>query len=512
MRKGLIIGGVVLLVVLAGAIVAKRMAPRLPGYLREHALSTLREDFASDVEFSDFQVSLYPKIVIRAGGLVLRFHNRTDVPPLISVKQVSTEIEFWELFRKTHHVRRITLEGLKVTMPPVEPRAPHTSHPTPGKKGTQPIRVVVDEIAADSAELDMLVQDPSKPPHTFYIKSLRLQHAGLGQPMAYQVTLANPVPAGEIESHGQFGPWQKDQPRLTPVAGVYTFTHADLSTIRGLSGTLSSQGQFNGPLDRIDVQGETSTPDFRLGLSGHPVPLDTRFHAIVDGSTGNTLLEPVHAKLLHSEIVARGGVYRVPGERHRRVLLDAVSSQARLEDLLRLALKADQPPMTGDVTFRTRIDIPPGEGDVADRLKLDGDFHISSAHFSQLDIQSKVASLSRRGSGPTAAESSGSVASDFAGKFVLGDGVMTFSNLTFEVPGASVYLDGTYALHGQEINFKGSLRLKATLSQLTTGVKSALLKPFNKLFEKEGAGTYVPITITGTASDPHFGVEIRRVF
>jgi hypothetical protein len=321
----------------------------------------------------------------------------------------------------------------------------------------------------------MLVQDPNKPPHIFYIRSLRLQHAGLGQPMTYQATLTNPVPVGEIDSHGQFGPWQRDEPRLTPLAGTYTFTHADLSTIRGLSGILSSNGQFNGLLDRIDVQGETSTPGFSLGLSGHPVPLDTHFHAIVDGTTGNTMLDPVHAKLLNSEFVARGGVFRMPGNRYRRVLLDAVSNHARLEDLLRLALTADKPPMTGDVTFRTRIDIPPGKGNVADRLKLDGEFHISSAQFSQLDIQSKVASLSRRGSGQTAAESSGSVASDFAGKFVLGDGVMTFSNLTFEVPGASVYLDGTYALHDQEIAFQGSLRLQATLSQLTTGWKSALL-------------------------------------
>jgi len=232
----------------------------------------------------------------------------------------------------------------------------------------------------------------------------------------------------------------------------------------------------------------------------------------VDGTTGNTLLDPVDAKLLNSEFVARGGVFRVPGNRYRRVLLDAVSNHARLEDLLRLALTADKPPMTGNVTFRTRIDIPPGKGNVADRLKLDGEFHISSAQFSQLDIQSKVASLSRRGSGQTAAESSGSVASDFAGKFVLGDGVMTFSNLTFEVPGASVYLDGTYALHDQEIDFQGSLRLQATLSQLTTGWKSALLKPFDKLFEKKGAGTFVPIKITGTGTDPHFGLDIKRVF
>ncbi|MFZ0960277.1 MAG: hypothetical protein WAO35_05180 [Terriglobia bacterium] len=512
MRKGLIVGGALLLAVLAGVIAAKRMAQRLPGYLRDRTVSTLREHFSSDIEFSDLQVSLFPKIVIRAQKLVLRLHGRTDVPPLISSRQVSAEIEFWELFRTTRHVRRITLEGLRVTMPPVEPRAPKTSHPPPGKKAPGPSRVVVDEIVADGAELNILVHDPNKPPHTFYFRSLRLRHAGLGKAMTYQATLTNPLPAGEIATHGQFGPWQRDQPRLTPLAGAYTFTQADLSTIRGLSGTLSSRGQFNGLLDRIDVRGETSTPDFSLGLNGHSVPLDTRFHAIVDGTTGNTLLDSVQAKLGHSQFAAHGGVFRVPGNRYRRVLLDAVSSDARLEDLLRLALAADKPPMTGDVAFRTRIDVPPGSGDFADRLKLDGEFHIRSAQFSQLDIQNKVASLSRRGSGQTAAPSFGSVASDFAGKFVLEDGGMTFSRLTFEAPGASVNLHGTYTLHDQDVDFQGALRLQAKLSQLTRGLKSIPLKPLDPLFEKKGAGTYLPIRITGTGSDPHFKLDIKRVF
>jgi uncharacterized protein involved in outer membrane biogenesis len=171
MQKGPILGGALLLVILTGVIVAKRMAPRLPGYVRNRVVSTLRQDYASDVEFSDLQVSIYPKIVIRGEGLILRFHGRTDVPPLISIKRVSTEIAFWELFKRTRHVRKITLEGLTVTMPPVEPRAPNTSHPTTPKRAPQPFRVIVDEIVADGAELDMLVGDPNKLPHIFYIRS-----------------------------------------------------------------------------------------------------------------------------------------------------------------------------------------------------------------------------------------------------------------------------------------------------------------------------------------------------
>ncbi len=512
MQKWLIMGGVFLCLILTGAVAAKRMAAWLPGYLRDRAVSTLREDFASDVQFANLEISVYPQIVIRGENLVLRLQGHKDVPPLISIRKFSTEIAFWELLSRTRHVRKITLEGLRVTMPPVEARRLETSRPARGKKGSRPFRVLVDEIVADGAELDMMVQDPIKPPHVFYIRHLRLQHAGLGQAMTYQATLTNPVPVGEIESRGQFGPWQRDEPRLTPLAGTYTFSHADLSTIRGLSGILSSKGQFIGPLDRIDVQGETTTPDFSLGIGGNPVPLETQFHAIVDGSTGNTMLDPVHAKLLNSEFVARGGVFRVPGHRYRRVLLDATSDHARLEDLLRLALKAEKPPMTGDVSFHTRIDVPPGKGVVADRLKLDGEFEINSARFSELDLQNKVATLSRRGRGQTEAGSSGSVASDFAGKFVLADGLMTFSNLTFVVPGASVHLDGTYALRNQQIDFIGSLRLQAKLSQVTRGWKSAALRPFDRLFEKEGAGTFVPIRITGTGSDPHFGLDAKRMF
>ena len=305
-------------------------------YLRNRAVSTLRQDFASDVEFADLQISVHRQIILRGKGLVLRLHGRTDVPPLLNIGRFSAEIGFEELLRSTPHVRRITLEGLKITMPPAEARPPHTSRPANHKREPRTIKVVVDEIVADGAELDMLVRDPNKPPDVFYIRHLQLQHAGLGQPMTYQATLTNPVPVGEIASRGQVGPWQREEPCLTPLAGTYTFTHADLASIRGLSGILSSQGQFRGVLDRIDVQGETTTPDFSLGISGHPVPLETQFHAIVDGTTGNTMLNSVHAKLLDSEFVARGGVFRVPGHLYRRVLLDAVSNHAKLEDLLRL--------------------------------------------------------------------------------------------------------------------------------------------------------------------------------
>ena len=40
-----------------------------------------------------------------------------------------------------------------------------------------------------------------------------------------------------------------------------------------------------------------------------------------------------------------------------------------------------------------------------------------------------------------------------------------------------------------------------------TGWKSVLLKPVDPLFKKDGAGTEVPIKISGTKSEPHIGLD-----
>jgi hypothetical protein len=511
-RMGLIVGGVLLFALIASIPAERRANSWLTASLRQRAITTLRERFDGDVQFGDLQISIVPRIVIRGTGLILRYRGRTDIPPLIRVKTCSTEVGVWELLMRTRHVRKITLEGLIIVMPPRETRQTGAKGVGVQTGKAKPFRVRVDEIVAENAELDILLNDPSKPPRVFHIRHLTLSNAGLGQPMSYHAVLTNPLPAGEIESRGTFGPWQRDSPRFTPLAGNYTFTHADLASFRGLSGILSSKGQFSGRLDQIDVRGETTTPDFSLGIGGHPMPLETQFHALVDGTNGNTMLDSVHAKLANSQIDARGGVMRVPGQRYRRVLLDAASENAKLEDFLRLAIAADKPPMTGVISFRTRIDIPPGTGAVADRLGLDGRFEISSGRFSRLDVQQKVAALSRRGRGETHDESAGTVVSDFAGKFVLKDARMTFSDLTFSVPGAWVNLDGTYALRDEGLDFSGTLRLQSKLSHVVGGWKSVLLKPVDSFFERRGAGTLLPIKITGTGSAPQFRLDVRRLF
>jgi hypothetical protein len=96
------------------------------------------------------------------------------------------------------------------------------------------------------------------------------------------------------------------------------------------------------------------------------------------------------------------------------------------------------------------------------------------------------------------------------GHFVLANSQVTFSSLSFSVPGASLQLQGTFGLLSQALDFHGTLRLQAKVSQTTRGIKSLLLKPINPLFEREGAGTVLPIKITGTRGEPSFRVEIGK--
>ena len=90
---------------------------------------------------------------------------------------------------------------------------------------------------------------------------------------------------------------------------------------------------------------------------------------------------------------------------------------------------------------------------------------------------------------------------------MLRDGILTFDSLHFQVPGTDANMTGRYSLDGRTFDFHGVLRLDAKLSQMTTGWKSILLKPVDPFFHKHGAGTELPFKVTGTKSEPHFGLD-----
>ena len=83
--------------------------------------------------------------------------------------------------------------------------------------------------------------------------------------------------------------------------------------------------------------------------------------------------------------------------------------------------------------------------------------------------------------------------------------IITFRSLSFAVPGAGVDLTGRYDLDKDDLDFHGTLKLQAKISQTFTGWKRWALKPADPFFAKQGAGTLIHIQITGTSKDPQFG-------
>ena len=271
---------------------------------------------------------------------------------------------------------------------------------------------------------------------------------------------------------------------------------------------LASEGQFAGVLERIDVDGRATIPDFTVKTGGHPVKLETTFHAIVDGTNGNTWLSPVDATFGKTNVDAKGGVFETQQARGRTVSLDVTMNEARIEDVLRLAIKAARPPMTGDLKLTTKFLLPPGDDDVMHKLNLDGSFHISRARFQGGGVQKKINELSSRARGDLD-ETPDNVASDLRGSFVMKNGAIAFRSITFGVPGARIALSGTYTLRSETLDFTGTASLDAKLSQMTKGWKSIILKAVDPLFRRKG-DTVIPLTISGTVDDPKFGLDVKR--
>ena len=275
----------------------------------------------------------------------------------------------------------------------------------------------------------------------------------------------------------------------------------------GIAGILSSTGKYSGQLDKLEVSGVTDTPDFSLDRVGKPVPLHTEYSATVDGLNGDTYLHPVRATLIKSVIVSEGSVVKVPDRGHN-ISLNIHAPDARIQDILALALKAETPLLNGPAKINAKLFLPPGKIKVLDKMILDADIAVDNAQWSSPKIREELQSLSRHGEGKPGDEEAGSSLSNLHCKFHLEKGVIHFSSVTFSVPGAAVDLAGDYGVQGGELNFKGQVRLQAKLSQLVTGAKSDFLKLLDPFFSKNGAGTELPITVTGTRENPTFGASI----
>lgn len=510
-RRGLwgwiAVSGLIAVIVLV--IVADVMLHRAAPIIKGRVIETLSTKFKSRVELDQFHVSVLRGLEVSGDGL--RIFPPDDVvaagatKPLISLKHFSFHTPLSGLFIKPMHVGTVHVSGMAINIPPREMR--QQGHGSKRKMGK--IKIVVDEIVVDDSRLVIGTAKPNKDPKDFELQQIVMHDVGPNRPWRYDATLVNAVPKGDIHAVGTFGPWNVESPGDSTVTGHYTFDHADLNPIKGIGGILASVGDFKGQLDRIEVDGIADVPNFSLDTANHGMPLHTKFHAIVDGLSGDTYLQPVQAKLGETEFSCSGAIVNVKGKGHI-IDLDVNVPNGRIQDFLQLAVKTDPVVMTGQVAMKAKLHIRPGKESVSQKLGLQGGFTLRQIHFTNPEVEDKVDMLSLRAQGDPkdAKPGAADVHSQMQGKFVMGEGKLRFSNLLYTLPGGTVQLSGVYSLDGKEFDFTGKVRTEAKLSQMVaTKWKSWLLKPVDPFFSKNGAGTEVPVKITGTKGAPKFGLD-----
>ena len=518
----------------AAWVVARHTEP----FLRSMIVEVLEDRFHARVELDSFHISVAHVLTAEGRGLrvwppaqvagVTAAPARDASDPLIRLAEFHFRMPLRYERGKPFHIAMIRLKGLDIHLPPKshfgQGAAPSASTGSDAKKMDNLISFVVDTVECDAANLLLETSKPGKLPVDIEIAHLKLTREGglnATAPVNFDAEVTVPKPHGAAHATGTIGPWNQTDPGESALEGKYTFDNADLGSFKGIAGTLSSTGNYQGTLRELLVDGDTDTPNFALTHFGHTMALHTHFHAKVDATNGDTWLEPVNATLGHSQFTAQGQVVRVaetnpntpgglPAVKGHDIALHVNLSGARIEDFLYLASKSGNPLLTGALTMKAALHIPPGPAPVHERLNLKGAFNLDDVRFTSAKIQDKITELSLRGQGrpkDVKGADPGSIQSAMQGDFTMGGGVIALPELTYTVPGANIVMKGTYTLEGGGLDFAGKAKLNATVSQVVGGVWGVLLKPADRFFKKDGAGTELPIHVTGTREEPKFGVD-----
>jgi hypothetical protein len=492
-----------LLVLVVGGIAVARHWP----FSQANVTQSLQGDFPATVTFQKFHFTFFPHPGCIGEGLAFRrLGSDPHTPPIVTIQRFTVEAHYLDLLVRPGYLARIIMNGFRVYVPPPgTPIAP--SDWQPSKSTTR-----VDEIIADGASVEIARAD-DRPPLFFEIHGLKLASVSQGQPFSYNVALHNPLPPGEIRAQGKFGPWNHSDHRQTPVEGRYDFQKADLSVFEGIAGMLSSHDDFHGILGHIESRGSIDIPDFMVTRSKHSLHLTADYHAFIDGTNGDVQLERVTAAFLKTHVVGSGQVAGHPGQHGKAASIELAVHNGRIQDVLRMFVREPKPPFNGITSFRAHVVIPPEKRPFVQKVLLSGDFGVEGGQFTKASTQKDIDALSdkSRGAKPDEQledEDAERVISNIAGHVQLRDATATFVNLSFDVPGASATMHGTYNVQSEAVDLHGTLKTDVELSKMSSGFKSVLLKPFDVFFKRKHAGASVPVHLIGTYMNPQPGLDL----
>jgi hypothetical protein len=224
-------------------------------------------------------------------------------------------------------------------------------------------------------------------------------------------------------------------------------------------------------------------------------------------------LNRVTTTFLKTTVLARGEIAHHAGQEGKVASIALSVRDGRIQDVLRLFVREANPPLHGVTSFRAHVTIPPGDAPFLHRVRVIGDFGIEDGQFAKAATQERADTLSQKALGEKAGNDSDAsdprrVISQLAGYVELRNATATFKNLRFAVPGASAEMNGTYNLESRVIDLHGTLRTEEEFSEMTSGFKSVVLRPFDVFFRRKHAGAVMPVHLMGTYDAPEAGLDL----
>jgi hypothetical protein len=461
----------------------------------------IREATSRPVEIGAFHTSYFPPGCLAENVRVLHNGN-PEGPPLITVEKLMVHASLTGLFSKPKRLGEVKVVGMHVRIPPKD-----------GKHGTAKFALdtggsslAISKIVADGALLEFAGDKPGDEPYRLRIDALKLTGVGTGKPWTYSAILTNTLPPGVIKAEGKFGPWNPDDPGVTPVAGDYTYNDVDLSVFRGISGTLQAKGKFQGPLGKIVTDGSIEVSNFHVEKSGSRVRMNVAYHALVNGTNGDTTLDPAEVRFLRTTLIARGPIAGRKGEDGKTVTLDLSVPRGRIDDILRLFVTEKTAPLSGGVNLRGKFVWPAGPGQFVRKIRMDLAFGVDGGRFRSESTQGTIDRISN--SAQHQEENPRTALSELRGQAAFRGGVITFRDVSFNVIGASSKIHGTYGLEDDRVDLHGVLTTAGKLSAATEGFfKKLLVKAITPFFKKKNDVKVVPFKITGTFKDASVSLD-----
>jgi hypothetical protein len=497
-----------LAIVIVGAFFAEAHWP-----YRYRVVKPLLEDvLGSQIQITSYHRTYFPNPGFVAEGITLRRKSALDLPPLGSIEKLLVQGRWSDLFLLQERVRLVEMTRLHLVIPAPGSAANHEDFPPGSTSDFAGPDTMIENLLIHNGVLDVLRKNGGR--FSFPIRELDVRNFKKGKANTFTVDMDNAKPRGRIQAFGEFGPLVPANLGATHASGKFTFNEVELQDMGNIGGKLASTGRFDGPLNALDAVATSDTPDFSVN-DGKPTLVRGDVHCSVNGLTGEVVLHEVRLQTGKTTIMASGAVQGSP----KLTNLDIYVLRGRAQDVLQPFLK-DTPPVTGPVWLRAHALVGATGKDIGflQRLKVDGVFDVPAERLTNKENEKSMSDFSDRAQGHKSDQNADDAKeaattdafSSLKGPARIQDGIASSQKLIFQIAGAEATMAGTFNFHSEAVHLAGDLRMQSDISHITTGFKSALLKPLAPFMRKRDAGAVVPIAVTGTPGQYKIGLDFSH--